>query len=64
MRVGKGLMKKGVIVLVVHVVVALVVGFLIGRQFSGSNECLDTQTTFNSQVSVACLEPVQTTRVS
>jgi flagellar basal body-associated protein FliL len=57
-------MKKRVIVLVVHVVVALVVGFLIGRQFSASNECPEAQATFNSPVFVACLEPDQTNRVS
>ncbi|MEE3198025.1 MAG: hypothetical protein VX225_06235 [Pseudomonadota bacterium] len=49
-------MKKRVIVLVVHVVVALVVGFLIGRQFSVSNECPEAQTTLSSPVSVAYLE--------
>ena len=57
-------MEKRVIVLVVHVVVALVVGFLIGRQFPVSNECPEAQTTFNLPVSVACLEPVQTNHVS
>ena len=50
-------MEKRVIVLVVHVVVALVVGFLIGRQFPVSNERPEARTTFNSPVSVVFLEP-------